>query len=91
MRKETMKKTKKKVSKKKSKTGKGHPVVQGQWYVEPEYTLENVACPHCHEALYQYDFNFYFDEGESFNRVVKCPECGEKFKLKIEECDPHDF
>ena len=72
------------------KTKKEYPVVKAEWIdvTDPEYELE-IKCPNkkCKRSFY--DFELYIkdyskiDEGGKINRIIMCPHCGTKFKLKV--------
>jgi len=72
------------------KTKKEYPVVTAEWIdvTDPEYDLE-LKCPNkrCgyhfqyHDMLMKDVLNVY--QGTRVNRLVSCPSCERKFKLKV--------
>jgi transcription elongation factor Elf1 len=59
-----------------------HKIVKSRWEVSALTFSFN--CPFCSKYIEQYDFKYIFNDGEEINKIVSCPKCKEKFRLKID-------
>lgn len=73
-------------TKKIDKPKKTYKTVTDEWaeMAEPQFTLPNTRCPNkkCKKRIDWYELRGCY-EGERINKTVKCPDCGERFKLKV--------
>jgi hypothetical protein len=56
--------------------------IKTRWEVLLEYYL-SFRCPYCKKFLD--DMQFDINEGDKINKLIKCPECEKKFRLKVDE------
>lgn len=61
-------------------------VVETKWIVEHEFMF-HTKCPYCKRYLSSFNFSNIDEDGQKVNKVVKCPYCNSKFKVKVPESE----